>query len=341
LRLISSAAHPGDRPAIRRKFFLSRPLLNSFWGSIGFDTTSRRSGCDHYHAVPLSDGHHILFIDPGSNRLVLGCDAPLGGPTKLLRKVIFVPLEENAVPRLYTAAADLSHGAYVVVSYGETIVLYSIPPDVITFSQMERKAQSSDAYTSKEGLSKNHWLNWWDEPYAPNDMLRHETNECNTIWPIAIHGTNIGKLKDICELAVQTQPDITIWAFTHSSQCKSWRMRNSINPILRTKQHVCRDGIVHDSYLADKIGDVIMTDTPSSSRSCIAIDLYVRGDGDEQPRVERSVMLGFDGNASGVMKRMPRALAVENDDWVDMVDVQGCSDAWYDNDGDVVMFYGT
>jgi hypothetical protein len=32
---------------------------------------------------------------------------------------------------------------------------------------------------------------------------------------------------------------------------------------------------------------------------------------------------------------------VENDDWVDMVDVRGCSDAWYESDGDVVVWYGT
>jgi hypothetical protein len=40
------------------------------------------------------------------------------------------------------------------------------------------------------------------------------------------------------------------------------------------------------------------------------------------------------------MKRMPKALAVENVDWADLVDVRGCSDAWYDGDGDVVMLHG-
>jgi hypothetical protein len=31
---------------------------------------------------------------------------------------------------------------------------------------------------------------------------------------------------------------------------------------------------------------------------------------------------------------------VENDEWVELLDVRGCSEVWYDWDGDVVMWYG-
>ena len=165
MRLISSAAHPEDRPAISRKFF-GRPMVSSFWGSFGFESIARHPGspsCDHYHAIPLSDGHHVLFIDPPSGRLALGCDAPVGGPTKLLRKIIFIPPEHNAKPRLYSAAADLSQGLRVVVAYGHTIVLYNVPPDVCRLSKTGQKAESWDVYNaplhSTMGRKRNHWLN--------------------------------------------------------------------------------------------------------------------------------------------------------------------------------------
>ncbi|RAR12752.1 DUF221-domain-containing protein [Stemphylium lycopersici] len=165
LRLISSAAHPGDRPAIASKLF-GRPSLSAFWGSFGFESASHRPGspgCDHYHAVPLSDGHHILFIDPSSDRLALGCDAPLGGPTKLLRKVLFVPPEQNATPKLYSAAADLSQGIRVAVTYGDIIMVYSIPPDVCRLSRLEEKAKSWCEYNpptnSTSSRHRDHWLN--------------------------------------------------------------------------------------------------------------------------------------------------------------------------------------
>lgn len=89
LRLISIAAHPSDRPSICRRFFSSRPTLSLFWRSFGFENrgpsyASGAANCDHYRAVPLSDGYHVLFTDPASSKLFLGSDAPLGGPTKLL-----------------------------------------------------------------------------------------------------------------------------------------------------------------------------------------------------------------------------------------------------------------
>jgi hypothetical protein len=321
-------------------------MLTTFWGSLGFDSGARRPGqphCDHYRAIPLSDGHHVLFIDPPSGRLALGCDAPLGGPTKLIRKVVFVPPNDNAIPRLYAAAADLSQGACVVIAYGDTIMLYSIPSDVIVLSQTEQNAATWDVYTSPpfstEGRSKDHWLNWWDEPAALAPANTSEaTDTPSSIWPLAIRGTQIGTLKGICELAVQTQPDITIWACTHASHCKTWRLNTYADPVLREKQHICRDGLVHDSYCVDDAGDVIMQDAPAPES--VAIDLHVQGEQDEQVQAERSVVLGFDGHASGVLKRMPGALAVENDEWVDFVDVRGCSDAWYEEGGDVVVFWG-
>ena len=140
LRLISSAAHPKDRPAIRRKFFSARPTGGSFW-AFGLDSSSRHPGSpgfDHFHAIPLSDGHHVLFIDPSTLRLSLGCDAPLGGPTKLIRKITLIPPEEKMAPRLFRAATDLSHGARVAVVYGDMIMLYSVPSDVLEFSRDEQ-----------------------------------------------------------------------------------------------------------------------------------------------------------------------------------------------------------
>jgi hypothetical protein len=344
LRLISSAGHPDDRLAITRNFFLCRPTLNSFWGSLGFESNTRRSHCDHYHAIPLSDGHHVLFVDPASNKLVLGCDAPLGGLTKLLRKVILEPPEDSARPRLYAAATDFSQGARIVTAYGDTIVLYSIPPNILALSQSEQKAETMGPSTASMSVTSefgtNHWLNWWDGPSLSIPSSCSSQNN-TSIWPIALRGTGIGTLKAVSALAIQTRPDISIWAFSHASQGRCWSLRNYVDPVAWSQRYVCHKGVVHDAYSCDDTGDVIMRDTTSSSPAYSDFSLHVDGEHDEYLRTERSVVLGFDGHASGVMKRMPKALAVENDNWVDLVDVRGCSEAWYDGDGDVVMFYGT
>ncbi|KAF2683493.1 hypothetical protein K458DRAFT_478370 [Lentithecium fluviatile CBS 122367] len=347
LRLISSAAHPNDRPTICRKFFLGRPTVSSFWGSFGFESNSRRSGspnCDHYHAIPLSDGHHVLFIDPQSGKLFMGCDAPLGGPTKLLRKVMFIPPPSvnGQPPRLYTAAFDMSWGARIVVAFGDTIVLYSVPPDICNLSRAEQKAESWDVYNSPpfndEGRTPDHWLNWWDEPCFANRWGD------NPIWPIAVRGTEIGTLRTVCELAISTREGITVWGFALDAQCKTWQLRNHADAVIRTRRYVCTSGVVHEAYLVDEGRDVIMTDALSLPLS--PLPSPPASPPPSESETERSV--GFDGCSSqlfgpetkfshalvmgsedsGEVKRLKGALSVENDEWVDLLDVRGC-DAWF------------
>lgn len=188
------------------------PTLPSLRASLGFESYPRRLACDHYQAVPLSDGHHILFVDPQSGKLYLGCDAPIGGPIKLLRKIEFVPPVEGAKPRLYTSAFDMAWGARIVVVYGETIVLYCVPPDVCNFSRGEQKVDTWDAYAGEEErFGRNHWWEWWGE--------RGEQKERGCVWPIRIRGQEVGVLRGVCEVAVQTRPDVTVWGFAMDSRC--------------------------------------------------------------------------------------------------------------------------
>jgi hypothetical protein len=259
--------------------------------------------------------------------LFLGCDAPLGGLTKLLRKVLFVPPEGvgNQIPRLYTAASDLTWGARVAVAFGDQIVLYNVPPDIIALSRLEQKAESWDVYTvppfTQAGRTKDHWLDWWDEPYT---LDRAEL--ISPIWPIAVRGTIVGTLAGVCELAVVTRPDIAIWAFGLNSQAKTWRVGQGKET--RERRYVCRSGIVHNTYTGSEA----------------AASLHEGSDLTSHPEVEmeypdRTVFdppdLGFDGNSSQILvKRMSKAISVENDDWVEFVDVRGC-EAWYDENGDV------
>ena len=154
---------------------------------------------------------------------------------------------------------------------------------------------------------------------------------------MAIRGTEIGKLVGVCEVAVQTQPEIFIWAFTHTFQCKAWRLHNYIDPVVCSYRYVCRSGIVHDSYCIDESGDVIMADAQLAPhvRESLCFSNEVK---ERQP--ESFGLTSYDGNSSGLLKKeLQKALALENDVWVDCVDVRACSKAWYDSDGNVVGWY--
>ncbi|PFH63422.1 hypothetical protein XA68_10012 [Ophiocordyceps unilateralis] len=160
LRLISSAAAIGDSSGSSLGDIL-HGLSSSLFGSASTAVVSlmgaaetrpttgaadtadiRKANTDHYRAVPLSDGYHILFTDPRTGNLCLGTDAPVGSLTRLLRKVWFRPPPEaiSPAPIVYTAGADLRHGVRVVAVFAtaavtdqpdsQMIVFYSLPPDV-------------------------------------------------------------------------------------------------------------------------------------------------------------------------------------------------------------------
>ncbi|KAF2441140.1 hypothetical protein P171DRAFT_457021 [Karstenula rhodostoma CBS 690.94] len=276
LRLISSAAHPNDKPGITGKFFFGHPNVSSFWGSFGFENHPRRLGSpniDHYHAVPLSDGHHVLFIDSKTEKLFLGCDAPLGGPIKLLRKVMFLPLlAGNQAPRLYTAAFDMSFGARVVVVFGDTLVLYSIPPDVCKLSRTEQKADSWDVYTAlpfaNEGRTEDHWLNC--------EWLQLDWNRIRHKLTASIYRPDFRLISPVTSRVAS--PDFTTYG---------------------PERPVGFDGHCSQILRAPNRG----SSTYSEQR---------------------------------LVKRLPRAMSLENDEWVDFLDVCGC-DAWFEENGDVMM----
>ncbi|RAL62952.1 hypothetical protein DID88_004041 [Monilinia fructigena] len=160
LRLISSAAKPSECAAVHERaygkknarcFHFGKELggveakgINSEEiehaqqilapvGRFRSESGRRVDHSDHYRAVPLSDGYHILFTDPGTGALCMGSDAPVGGPTKLLRKVWFQGPEGGGSPTVYAGGSDLSWGVRVVAAYGrgteQSIIIWAFSMD--------------------------------------------------------------------------------------------------------------------------------------------------------------------------------------------------------------------
>lgn len=157
LRLISSAAHPTQRPALGRKFYAPRPLLSSLWGDVGFSEFEQPSfseyvrDSDHYHAVPLADGFHMLFSDPDTSMLCLGGDAPLGDPKRLHRKLMLVPPEDGALASVYTGGREIGGSVRVVAVYGESkwILVDLLLPVRLGYQFVARNACDLGFLTSK------------------------------------------------------------------------------------------------------------------------------------------------------------------------------------------------
>ena len=204
LRLLGSASHPR----------LASPITNAirYYGEqnlSGLRATEyawRGSGwCDHYHAVPISDGWNILFTDPTSGELCLGEDAPPGAGLKgLIRRFIFSgprKLGAAALPTIYSAGRELRWGVRVTVGYGEAIWLFVVPPALFF----------RDASAVEQ--------------------------------PIHIEGLKIGEMQGLVDLAVDSSGgDLTIWSFAVDGMAYVWQIAGSQRPVL--ERYVLENGRV-------------------------------------------------------------------------------------------------
>lgn len=105
------------------------------------------------------------------------------------------------------------------------------------------------------------------------------------------------------------------------------------------RQYVCYHGCVYNSALVSETTSHAFANNDTVLSTSCTIDLHVRGEGDELPKTERYLLSSLDGDGSGGVKRIPKALAVENDQWVDWFDVSGSERSWYEENGDVVAVY--
>ena len=355
LRLISSKTGPGQREkgSARQanEAAFGNPRKRRRWSAWPFLQLNSESASasdaqeyDHYSALPISDGTHLVFTDPASGALCLGSDAPLGNSTRLLRKVKFVPPPQTfassagaveSMPNQYSPSTNLAWGVKVVAVYGtEKIVLYSVPPDV--FADITRLGATAvlSAHVNDEQWCFGEWSKWWPTaPDASPDVAsqvdpNQSGNPC--FWPVVVPGVLIDSVPNIVEIGIQDDgPSPTIWAFTREGVAHTWRLGDPRRPI--THRVVERNGLVVDVVerngdwiVRDMWGneeeserDVNMSEAPAS-RQCDS-------DGDMRMR-------GFDGSSSAssdfsaadddlVLEVLASAGTGSLDGDVDMVDV--------------------
>ncbi|KAL8767265.1 MAG: hypothetical protein Q9209_006191 [Squamulea sp. 1 TL-2023] len=181
LRLVASRAGPAS--------YHDPFTLNDAWGY---------EHCRFLQAIPLTDGRHLVFTDPSNGDLCIGTglNRPFGGPkpvkTFILQRPEHTLGEKAEWPRLYKAGSELRWGARVVVTFGNDIWLYCIPPD---------------------------WLS------APIEGALQGDVEVDRDGMVVIRGIKIGSLPDLDELAIGTSNgEVVIHAFSTTRPAQVWQI---------------------------------------------------------------------------------------------------------------------
>lgn len=234
---------------------------------------------DHYRAVPLSDGYHILFTDPATGLLCLGSDAPVGGPTKLLRKIWFQGPAGLGSPIAYAGGSDLRWGVRIAAAFGtgceQTIWLFSVPSDIFTADQTANNLSGGPAWpsTSVDGDKQNsEWLDWWPDDGLKEWLKQHKPEDPipgihpSSVWPVKIRGQEIGKCTGVVDLAVDSGQNMIVWAFSRAGVAKCWKMDSGSSESMKDWR-VIRDGTIRNANNEDGKGEqsLAVSDVASTS----------------------------------------------------------------------------
>jgi hypothetical protein len=255
----------------------------------------RTVDCDHYRAMPLSDGAHLLFTDPETGHLCLGSDAPLGGPTKLLRKVVFLPPNDKITMvepqeqyhptqsplRLwlmcYASGSDLRWGVRVVAAYSDgRIMLYCIPSDV--FGKLKSTRTGIDVWDERAGvigqsdlLMDQFMPGIFDTAHGNASTSSHAANEAGAEAECSMHFSRSRPLKlrgvEIRRVSGEIVEDIAVscdfgglrvWAFMQSGLVRMWNLFRRVSGP-EDRWIVETDGIVRRKEKADNYEGVSPT----------------------------------------------------------------------------------
>jgi hypothetical protein len=240
----------------------------------------RAVDCDHYCAVPLSDGAHLLFTDPETGLLCLGSDAPLGGPTKLLKKAVCLPpdaenirseSEENERSEktpsrtwlmCYAAGQDLRWGLKIAAAYSDgRIMLYCISSDA--FEKLRRTRAGIDVWDERVGLIGQSDLLMdafmqGDPAHGNASTASHPANEAGAFPEsladlahrklLAFRGIEIERAsgQTVIDLAVSCDfGGLRVWAFMQNGFVRMWALFRMSSGREETWV-VSKDGIVRE-----------------------------------------------------------------------------------------------
>ncbi|KAL3476787.1 hypothetical protein BJX99DRAFT_246629 [Aspergillus californicus] len=195
----------------------------------------RTTRCHHYRAVPVNDGVHVLFVEPQSGFLCIGSDAPIDGPTSLMRALVCVPPFRNdtsddaPLPTAFAAGTNLNWGLRVVAAYGDRLVFYSVPLDVFKVIKKERERQGAGVMADSD-LARDFFVNHSRGHAGRGSSAQNQNGDWEFLlsisyrptammWPFKIYGKEIGRVNNVVELALQSSHGgARIWAFGASGE---------------------------------------------------------------------------------------------------------------------------
>ncbi|KAI9903753.1 hypothetical protein N3K66_000282 [Trichothecium roseum] len=152
-----------------------------------------------------------------------------------------------------------SRGATRNPACQHVMVFYTIPPDM--FHDISRVGILASASKGRpvEGPKEwsSEWLSWRDEGEYSGVDIFSDPFGVESAYPLRISGQVVATCTNLVEVALDSSPEMVIWAFSTDGWARSWAIKASTGEGNITRSVVQRDGSLRH---VDDEGDVVMVD---------------------------------------------------------------------------------
>ena len=136
----------------------------------------------------------------------------------------------------------------------QVIMFYTIPPDV--FHDKGAISARIGRQETRSGEKSETLSRFRDEDYLATKSFA-ASHPGSTAFPLEISGQPVATCNDLVELALDSCPEMIIWAFSAKGWARTWALNNG-RMAKPTKTSIQRDGSIRH---IDSDGDIAMTDT--------------------------------------------------------------------------------
>ena len=223
VQILASMSCPmaGFRGSDRSYFgenFASEFLLSSHFAK-------KTDEASNYHGIlPLDDGYHVIYLDPKSKSLCLGCHFSPQRQTAIKPKLIFSGPPHDARVQSYKFLTRKRGGIILIAGFRFTsrnlFYMYSVPPELlaapIDLPCTTSITNAKDGVKVASNLTTNMvWAEWW--PFRDSCHKRDHI-ENSTFWPIAMRGIYFAENADVADIAIQFDRQLIVWIFKQNGE---------------------------------------------------------------------------------------------------------------------------
>lgn len=143
-----------------------------------------------------------------------------------------------------------------MLAYDDDIILFTVPPDMFSDIKKINGTPMAPVHDDGDEYDLGTWSDWLLPSCTSSGYRSTFASQSPLHLPVTIKGAKIGRVGNVVDLAVQSSPELVVWATSANGISCTWTITGAPGLIKPIQRMVDIEGAVH--IMRDQDGDWIM-----------------------------------------------------------------------------------